>query len=49
MSKRLPSELAFRAAFFLKLLVASYIIMKVILYLTRVIAYYFVHGVWRFF
>lgn len=43
------SEVTFRVAFFLKLLVSSYILMKLILYLTRVIAYYFVNGVWRFF
>ena len=47
--RRLPSELRFRVAFFLKLLVSSYILMKLILYLTRVMAYYFVHGVWKFF
>ena len=35
--------------FFLKLLVSSYILMRLILYLTRVIAYYFVNGVWKFF
>jgi len=47
--KRVGSELAFRVAFFLKLLVSSYILMKLTLYLTRVIAYYFVNGVWKFF
>jgi hypothetical protein len=43
------SEVTFRVAFFLKLLVSSYILMKIILYLTRVIAYYFVNGVWKLF
>ncbi len=47
--KRIPPELKFRAVFFLKLLVSSYILMKLILYLTQVIAYYFVNGVWKFF
>ena len=47
--RRVPSELKFRAVFFLKLLVSSYILMRLILYLTRVIAYYFVNGVWKFF
>ncbi len=41
------SELTFRVLFFLKLLVTSYVVMKLMLYLTRVIAYYFVNGVWK--
>ena len=43
------SELRFRGKFFLGLLITSYILMKVIIYLTRTIAYYFVYGVWKFF
>jgi hypothetical protein len=47
--RSLASELKFRGKFFLALLVTSYVVMKVILYLTRVLAYYFVNGVWKFF
>jgi hypothetical protein len=47
--KGLGSELWFRVLFFLKLLVTSYLVMRLILYLTRVMAYYFVNGVWKFF
>jgi len=43
------SELRFRGKFFLGLLIISYILMKIIIYLTRIIAYYFVYGVWKFF
>ena len=35
--------------YFLKLLVVSYLLMKLIIYLTRVLADYFVYHVWRFF
>jgi hypothetical protein len=41
--------LRFRGKFFAGLLIASYIFMKLILYLTRIMADYFVHGVWKFF
>ncbi len=37
----------FNVKFFLGLLIVSYILMKFILYLTRVIAYYFMYGVWK--
>jgi hypothetical protein len=47
--RRGASELKFRVMFFVKLLVSSYILMKLILYLTRVMANYFVNGVWKFF
>jgi hypothetical protein len=43
------SELRFRGKFFLGLLLTSYILMKIIIYLTRTLAYYFVYGVWKFF
>lgn len=43
------SELKFRVRFFLALLITSYILMKLILYLTRVFAYYFTYKVWKFF
>lgn len=39
----------FSVKFFLGLLIVSYILMKFILYLTRVIAYYFMYGVWKLF
>jgi hypothetical protein len=47
--KSLESELKLRGKFFLGLLLTSYVLMKTILYLTRVIAYYFVYGVWKLF
>ncbi|HLW59492.1 MAG TPA: hypothetical protein VKV57_06135 [bacterium] len=47
--KGLASELRFRVKFFLGLLILSYILMKIILYLTRVMADYFVYGLWKFF
>jgi len=34
--------------YFLKLVVASYLLMRLILYMTRVLAGYFVDHVWRF-
>ena len=36
-------------AVIINLLLISYLLMRFILYGTRVLAYYFVHGVWRFF
>jgi hypothetical protein len=45
----LGAELKFRAKFFLGLLVTSYLLMKAIVYMTRIIAYYFLYGVWKFF
>jgi len=39
----------FGVRFWLGLLITSYLLMRVILYLTRVIADYFQYGVWRFF
>ncbi|HKV45927.1 MAG TPA: hypothetical protein VJT32_14830 [bacterium] len=39
----------FRVKFFLGLLIISYILMKIILYFTRIMAFYFVYGVWKFF
>ncbi len=45
----LRSELKFRGKFFLGLLLTSYILMKTIVYMTRILAYYFVNGVWKFF
>ena len=47
--RRLESELRFRGKFFLGLLITSYLLMKIIIYLTRILAYYFVYGVWKFF
>ncbi|HYM68259.1 MAG TPA: hypothetical protein VEZ44_01570 [bacterium] len=35
--------------YFLRLLVVSYLLMKLIVYLTRVLADYFMYHVWRFF
>lgn len=37
------------AKYFLKLLVVSYLLMRLIVYLTRVLADYFMYHVWRFF
>ena len=45
----LASELKFRSKFFLGLLVTSYLLMKTIVYMTRILAYYFMYGVWKFF
>jgi len=45
----LASELKFRGKFFLGLLVTSYLLMKTIVYMTRILAYYFMYGVWKFF
>ncbi len=45
----LGAELRFRGKFFLGLLVTSYILMKIIVYMTRIFADYFVYGVWKFF
>lgn len=42
-------DLRFWTAYFAKLLAISYLLMRFILYGTRVLAYYFVHGVWKFF
>ncbi|MHB8733600.1 MAG: hypothetical protein ACYDAB_17715 [bacterium] len=42
-------DLRFWTVYFAKLLAISYLLMRFILYDTRVLAYYFVHGVWRFF
>ncbi len=47
--KSLASELRFRVKFFLGLLIISYAIMRLIVYLTRVLAYYFMYHVWKFF
>lgn len=47
--RRFGSELRFSLRFFLGLVLISYILMKVIVYLTRVFAYYFLYGVWRLF
>jgi hypothetical protein len=46
---RAASDVKFWVKYFLKLLVISYIIMRFILYGTRVLAYYFVHREWKFF
>jgi hypothetical protein len=45
----LGAELKFRGKFFLGLLVTSYLLMKTIVYMTRVLAYYFLYGMWKFF
>lgn len=42
-------DLRFWTAYFAKLFAISYLLMRFILYGTRVLAYYFVHGTWRFF
>lgn len=42
-------ELKFRVKFFLGLLIISYAVLRLIVYLTRVIAYYLMYGVWKFF
>lgn len=42
-------DLRFWTVYFAKLLAISYVLMRFILYGTRVLAYYFVHGVWKFF
>ncbi|HEV2283239.1 MAG TPA: hypothetical protein VGX75_12705 [bacterium] len=42
-------DLRFWAGYFAKLLAISYLLMRFILHGTRVLAYYFVHGAWRFF
>jgi hypothetical protein len=42
-------DVRFWAVYFAKLLVISYAVMRFILYGTRVLADYFVHGVWRLF
>jgi hypothetical protein len=42
-------EWKFRIRFFLGLLAISYVLMRLIVYLTGVLAYYFLYGVWRFF
>ncbi|HET7265991.1 MAG TPA: hypothetical protein VFL28_15100 [bacterium] len=42
-------DLRFWTVYFAKLLAISYLLMRFILYGTRVLAYYFVHGTWRFF
>ncbi len=39
----------FSVKFFLGLLIVSDILMKFILYAARVIAYYFMYGVWKLF
>ena len=43
------AELRARVKFFLGLLVVGYGLMKLIIYLTRVLAYYFMYGAWKFF
>jgi hypothetical protein len=45
----LASELRFRVKFFVALLITSYVVMRLIVYFTRVLAYYFLTGDWRFF
>ena len=47
--KGAASEWKFRVKYFLGLLAISYVLMRLIVYLTRVLAYYFLYGVWRFF
>jgi len=46
--RRRESEWGRAAVYFLKLVVASYLLMRLILYMTRVLAGYFVDHVWRF-
>jgi hypothetical protein len=41
--------LRFYGKFLLALLIIGYILMKIIIYLTRIVAYYLLYGVWRFF
>lgn len=41
--------LPFWAAYFVKILVISYLLMRFILYGTGVLAYFFVHKTWKFF
>jgi hypothetical protein len=43
------AELRARVKFFLGLLVVGCGLMKLIIYLTRVLAYYFMYGAWKFF
>jgi hypothetical protein len=43
------SELQFRTKFFLGLLVLGYLITRLIVYLTGVLAHYFMYNVWKFF
>jgi hypothetical protein len=37
------------ARFFLGLVVIGYVVLRLIVYLTRVLAQYFMHGTWNFF
>jgi len=41
--------LKFRVKFFAGLLITSYLVLKLILYFSRVLAHYFLSGVWKFF
>ncbi|HXX39035.1 MAG TPA: hypothetical protein VEP50_12960 [bacterium] len=45
---RRGSEWKTVGVYFLKLLIVSYLLMKLIVYLTRVLAGYFIDHVWRF-
>lgn len=48
MTGRSRRDLRFWSVYFAKLLAIGYLLMRVILYGTKVLAYYFVHGVWKF-
>jgi hypothetical protein len=41
-------RLWFYAKFLSGLLISGYVLMRMIIYLTRVVAYYLLYGVWRF-
>ena len=43
------AELRARVKFFVGLVLVGYGLMRLIIYLTRVLAYYFMYGAWKFF
>ena len=43
-----PASGSLKSSTFLGLLALSYVLMRLIVYLTGVLAYYFLQGVWKF-
>ncbi len=49
MPPRTAPEWKIIAKYFIRVVIISYLLMRFIIYGTRVLAYYFLHGVWKFF